>query len=213
MASTLLRLWAVLPLIILCVSCQAQQSPAAEIRRIVGGPCEGCEAAFEYGEQALAAIDTIPGFEAHSPKMEVFGTVYREDGTTPAAGIVIYAYQTNREGEYVAAKSASGWGRRHGQHRGWVKTGPDGQYRFYTFRPGGYPGRDEPEHIHLTILEPGLAPYYIDDVVFTDDPRLTEQKLAALRNRGGSGVVTPKTGSGMLRVRRDIVLGRNIPAY
>jgi protocatechuate 3,4-dioxygenase beta subunit len=210
------RRWVVLPILAFCFSCQAQtpeEGTTPVIRRVVGGPCEGCEAALEYGNRSLSAVDTIPGFDTESPMLEVYGTVYQSDGETPAANIVLYAYQTNRGGEYVPAEGAQGWGRRHGQHRGWIKTGPDGKYRFYTFRPGGYPGRDEPEHIHLTVLEPRFAPYYIDDVTFDDDPRLTTAKRAAQRKRGGNGITTPEEQAGRLFVRRDIILGENIPGY
>jgi len=30
--------------------------------KLVGGPCEGCEAVFEYGHKKLFSIDTFPSF-------------------------------------------------------------------------------------------------------------------------------------------------------
>ena len=41
----------------LSIGCQAQ----SELNyRLVGGPCEGCDAVFEYGYRELMNIDTIP---------------------------------------------------------------------------------------------------------------------------------------------------------
>ena len=63
----------------------------------------------------------------------------------------------------------TGWGERHGYIRGWVKTNERGEYKFYTLRPGAYPGRNNPEHIHITVKEPGMNEYFIDDYHFADD--------------------------------------------
>ena len=179
----------------------------------VGGPCEGCEAIFEYGDKELSNIDTLPNFLDTDPKLRISGIVYHPDGKTPAEGVIIYAYHTNREGIYETLGNETGWGRRHGIFRGWVKTGVDGAYTFYTFRPASYPNRREPEHIHLTIKEPELNEYYIENIMFTDDPLLTPEKISSLRGRGGSGIVTPERVESLWEVRRDIFLGKNIPNY
>lgn len=71
-----------------------------------------------------------------------------------------------------------------------------------------------PQHIHLYVIEPGCALYYIDDVLFRDDPHLTPAvAVKADQGRGGSGIVTPqRAGNGWL-AQRDITLGRNVPGY
>lgn len=94
-----------------------------------------------------------------------------------------------------------------------MKTGKEGKYTFYTFRPGAYPDRNEPEHIHVTVKEPELNEYYLDDFLFDDDPLMTMEVRQRLNNRGGSGIVKPKEKDGILTVERDIVLGENIPDY
>ncbi len=192
-------------------TCQAQSSGGVE--RKVGGPCEGCEAVLEYGGQPLPSSDTIPGFATTHPKLKIRGTIFKKDGETPAAGVIVYAYHANRQGLYEAEEQAPGWGRRHGQHRAWVKTGADGQYTFYTFRPAAYPDGSEPKHVHLTVKEPGLSEYYIDSIVFEDDPSLTQAEKKKLKNRGGSGIATPMERNGLQEVVRDIILGLNIPDY
>lgn len=82
-------------------------------------------------------------------------------------------------------------------------------------RPGGYPDSDLPEHVHLHVIEVGRCTYYIDDVLFEDDPRLTAAKRATLiTGRGGSGLAMPTLDeAGVHVVVRDIHLGRNIPGY
>lgn len=177
----------------------------------LGGPCEGCEALLDYGTRALLPTDTLPEFQTTAPKMKVYGTVYRKDGKTPAADVVLYLYHTNRQGIYPTRGNEKDWAKKHGYLRGWVKTGKDGRYAFYTFRPTAYPDRSEPEHMHITLKEPGKIPYYLDDFQFLDDPGL--KNTERLPQRGGSGLVRPQAAGQLLLVKRDIVLGKNIPNY
>lgn len=199
-------------LVLVVSACWTQESKEKTIVS-VGGPCEGCEAIYEYGDRLLSTVDTLPDFGTTKPKIKLTGTVYQANGITPAANVIIYAYQTNRAGIYKSKANAKGWAKQHGYIRGWVKTDQNGQYTFYTFRPGAYPNTSIPEHIHLTILEPGKSEYYIDSVVFDDDPFLTTEERRRLPNRGGSGVVTVSPQEGILTAQRDIILGKNIPDY
>ena len=179
----------------------------------IGGPCEGCEAVLEYGAKRLNSIDTLPGFSTNEPKMIIQGTVYQPDGKTPAAGVIIYAYHTNQEGIYPTKGDEKGWARRHGYIRGWAKTDAHGKYAFYTFKPGSYPSRTDPAHVHLTVKEPDKNEYYIDSIHFDDDPLLTEKIRNWRSPRGGSGIVKLEEDDGYLIANRDIVLGLNIPNY
>ena len=150
-----------LALIISITSCGTSQSNTEPEPKLVGGPCEGCEAVFEYGDQKLSSVDTLPDFGEEGSKISVMGTVYRPDGTTPARDVILYVYHTNQNGLYATQGDEEGWGRRHGYIRGWVKTGSDGRYTFYTLKPAPYPNRTDPAHIHLTILEPNGKYYWI----------------------------------------------------
>jgi protocatechuate 3,4-dioxygenase beta subunit len=141
--------------------------------------------------------------------MILTGRVYRPDGTTPAADVVVYAYHTNAAGIYPTRGTEQGWGRRHGYLRGWVKTNAAGEYRFDTIRPAPYPGRRDPAHVHMTVKEPDRREYWIDEVVFTDDPLVTPGYGERVDRRGGSGIVTPvRDTTGAWVVRRDIILER-----
>lgn len=170
--------------------------------------CEGCEAIHERAHDGLPAVVAIAGPGEPGTPLVLRGRVMHPDGRTPAAGVVIYAYHTNAAGAYPPSDAAP-WARRHGALRGWVKTDARGTYEFRTVRPGGYPGRADPAHVHLVVKEPGRREYWIDDVVFTDDPRVTPHYVATQRRRGGSGVVTPtRARDGSWLARRDIILER-----
>lgn len=178
---------------------------------LVGGPCEGCEAIFEYGNKSLSPVDTLNGFEEATQKLKVTGTIYQSDGETPAEDVIFYIYHTNEEGIYPTHGDETGWEKRHGYIRGWIKTGSDGKYTFYTRKPGSY--SRNPSHIHPTVLEPNGKYYYIDMYVFENDPYLSERRRNKQNSRGGSGVVKLKEQNGMLLAKRDIVLGLNVPNY
>ncbi|NCP58768.1 MAG: intradiol ring-cleavage dioxygenase [Flavobacteriales bacterium] len=195
----------------LCTSCNAQTKNSTT--KLIGGGCEGCEAIYEYGDKKLTTIDTLPEFQNNEPKLRIKGTVFKKDGKTPAQDVIIYIYHTNRQGIYETKGNEKGWAKRHGFIRGWIKTGKDGKYTFYTFRPASYPDRSEPEHIHLTVKEPDKNEYYLDDYLFDDDPILTQSKRNKLNNRGGSGIMKPIRENGMLTIERNIILGKNIPNY
>ncbi|WP_394343311.1 peptidase associated/transthyretin-like domain-containing protein [Spirosoma sordidisoli] len=79
--------------------------------------------------------------------------------------------------------------------------------------PAPYPHADEPAHIHITLKEPGLNEYYIDEFLFDDDPLLTAYKRQKLANRGGSGILKLKDAGNLYKAERPIYLGRNIPNY
>lgn len=199
-------------LILTTISCQSQTKRNIP-SKIVGGPCEGCEAIFEYGNNILNVTDTLPGYIENEPKIKITGTVFKKDGKTPANNVILYIYHTNRNGIYEKKGNEKGWAKRHGFIRGWIKTDAQGTYTFLTFRPVAYPGGREPEHIHMTVKEPNKNEYYIDDIMFADDPKLTPYIIKRLKKRAGSGVVELKKDHGMLTAKRTIVLGLNIPNY
>lgn len=182
--------------------------------RLVGGPCEGCEAVLEYGDRQPGSIDTLPGFQENEKALKISGTIYEQDGTTPAEGVILYLYQTNQEGLYQAAEGATGWARRHGSIRGWVKTDKNGQYTFYALKSGVYPNGSEPAHIHPTILEPNGKYYWLDSYFFAGDSLLAEEEINNEHPRGGSsGILTLMKNNGLWTGTRNFVLGKNIQPY
>lgn len=146
--------------------------------------------------------------------MKVTGTVYQPDGKPPAKGVILYIYHTNQKGIYPTRGDEIGWGKRHGYIRCWIRTDINGEYSFYTLKPGTYPNRTQPAHIHLTILEPDGRYYWIGNYFFEDDPLLTKKQKSLSSPRGGSSGVLRLTKENNLFVgKRDIILGLNVPGY
>lgn len=181
---------------------------------IIGTPCEGCEAVFEGMPLRIKSRATIGHNNEPGQPMVVTGLVVDSRGR-PRQGVVVYAYQTNGSGIYPTSARTSGQAsHRHGLLRAWTMTDASGRYTFDTVRPAGYPNTDLPAHIHMHVLEHGCSTYYIDDILFKDDPRLTREAIRKLTlGRGGSGITAPVLRKKTWYVTRGIVLGKNVPGY
>lgn len=175
---------------------------------VIGGPCEGCENIFIGRPDRPQSSARIAPKNEKGEALVLDGTV-RDAAGAPRSGITVYAYQTDASGRYPKSNT------RHGRLRAWVSTDANGRYRFDTIRPGAYPSRDNPQHIHMHILEPGKATYTIDDITFDDDPLLTAaHRQRTNEGRGGTGISVPtRDARGVWHVRRDITLGLRIEGY
>lgn len=193
---------------------EGEESVRREREPIVGLPCEGCELVFEGMPESIPWSARIASQEEAGDAMRIDGVVRDREGKA-ASGVIVYAYQTNAKGVYPPQEGSDAVSTRHGRLRAWTRTDESGRYRFETIRPGGYPGTVEPEHVHLHVIEEGRCTYYIQDLRFDDDPRLTETMRQQLTSgRGGVGLVSPtRSESGTWLVQRDIVLGEGIPGY
>jgi protocatechuate 3,4-dioxygenase beta subunit len=188
---------------------------SADREPVVGLPCEGCQAVFEGMPARLESTARIaPRGEPGEP-MLLSGRVFDAQGK-PRANVIVYAYHTDASGIYPRPpKSLGAAADRHGRLRGWAISDAEGRYSFESIRPAHYPGRKIPAHVHMHVIERGCATYYIDEILFTDDPMLTAEERGRQDGRGGSGIVSPtrEAGAGTWRVTRDIQLGLNIPGY
>ena len=135
--------------------------------------------------------------------MRIIGTVYLEDGKTPAEGITLFVYQTDATGRYNATNDVF-----NPRIHGWVRTDRDGHYEFSSIRPGPYPNGREPAHIHVHTFGPGRPEWFIDEYLFGDDPLLPEGKRALPKTMAAfSPVVELRRGAdGVLQGKRDIRL-------
>jgi protocatechuate 3,4-dioxygenase beta subunit len=161
--------------------------------------CEWCGAS-EAPRNLTAVVRIAPANEP-GERLVVSGRLLRKDGRTPASGIVLYAYHTNAKGIYPRRGDETGNGQRHGYLRGWLKTDAQGRYRIESIRPGGYPGRRDPAHIHLVVREGDAPEYWIDELIFEDDPRAAE-----VRGRDGFTVVRLNRRDGVWVGQQDLVL-------
>ena len=182
--------------------------PAPPARRDLYA-CEGCEAALERSTAALNWTTRIAAAGEPGEPLLVRGRVLDADARQPVPNVVVYAYHTSARGLYEGGVG-SGEGRRHGRLRGWVRTGADGRYEFVTIKPAPYPNDRYPAHIHLTVVEPGRQPYWVDDVVFAGEFGVDERYRREREDRGGSGIVPlQRMTDGRLLAKRSIVLERH----
>ena len=208
----MIRRLSIILVTVLLSSCANSQN--RDMRRLTGGPCEGCEAIFEYGDELLSPTDMLPDFHKEGVKIKVEGTIYQNDGKTPANNVILYIYHTNQNGMYAPAENAEGWAKIHGYNRGWIRTDETGRYAFYTLKPAPYPNRSEPAHIHCTILEPNGKYYWLNSYHFKGDDLLTNNEINPDTPRGGSSGLLTLIKEGDIWVgTRNIVLGKNIPGY
>jgi protocatechuate 3,4-dioxygenase beta subunit len=174
-----------------------------------------CTGPYEAMPAKISSHERIAPVAEPGDPLTVTGRVL-DAGGRPRAGIIVYAYQTDRLGIYPPVfpprSNASNY---HGRLRGWARSDSQGRYTFDTIRPGSYGGN--PEHIHLHVVEPGCASYIIDELMFADDPNLLrftpEQRAEMAPGHGGSGVGTLQRKGNGWRVTRDVHLGEKIPEY
>jgi len=117
--------------------------------------------------------------------MRIRGTAFLQDGRTPAAGIVIFAFQTDARGLYHEE------GARPLRLRGWAQTDHQGRFEFLTVRPGVYPNRSTPAHVHFTMDGKGLSRRWTGDLEFADDPLLTDAQRSRSSEAGRFGSIRP----------------------
>jgi len=155
-------------------------------------------------EDLASSIQLSPTAEP-GERMSISGRCLSWQTGQPAAGVIVYAYHTDTNGLYDGGPR----GTRHARLRGWMRTGADGAYAFRSIKPAPYPDRSMPAHIHLTVLEPGRAPYWIDDIVFDGDFKVDAAYRQSAGNRGGNGITPLTRQSGIWTGVRHIKLERH----
>jgi protocatechuate 3,4-dioxygenase beta subunit len=133
----------------------------------LSGPCAA----------ATASARIVPTNEPGSP-LVVHGQLFRPDGKTPAAGVIVYAYQTGADGLYGPQ------GNRDPRLRGWLKTDGDGRFRLETIRPGPYPNNRIAAHIHFQAWGNGVPVQYTEELLFDDDPFVQERVKVNSKSMG-----------------------------
>ena len=114
------------------------------------------------------AADAEPGV-----RLIVAGQVFTPDGSTPAAGVTVYAYNTDAEGYYGVARAEY-----PPRLYGWMRTDAAGRFELRTIRPGSYPGMRVPAHIHFSAWGGGYPLQWFDELRFAGDRYITPEMLA-----------------------------------
>ena len=106
---------------------------------------------------------------------------------TPLVGAVVFAYHTDKTGIYDRRGApAHSW-----RLKGWAKTDSSGRFEFRTIRPGAYPGRKDPAHIHVTLFPAEGGRYHAGEVLFDDDPLVPAGEREATKKDAVFGSVRP----------------------
>lgn len=143
--------------------------------------------------------------EAGAP-LSVSGRVFAADGGAPVEGLTLYVYHTDARGLY-SEQDGSGQ-EPQPRIKGWVRTDREGRYEFQTTRPGAYPSRRNPAHIHVKAYGAGHPEQWLPDFLFEDDPLVTAETRARYRDLGPFSpiMLVTRDADGRLRCARDIRL-------
>lgn len=193
---------------------QSQKNLQTVNKQIVGGGCEGCELMYVGMPKEIFPEHTSIGWTESEQKLIVTGKVFQPDGKTPAPGVVVYYWHTDDKGLYSSDSQTPEKAKIHGKLRGWVKSDENGYYKIQTSRPAAYPDQDIPQHIHLSIKEPGIKNEYFADFFFDDDPLyLQHKKRYGKIDRAGTELLRVVVDGNIQVAEHNIILGLNIPNY
>lgn len=137
-------------------------------------------------------------------RLIVNGQVFDESGTKPVPGVTVYAYHTDAKGYY------NRWLGSEPRLHATLTTNAEGRFELRTIRPGSYPGRRDPAHIHLQAWGAGYPKQWLEELQFADDPKVTKERLAQSRAAGRFGpiVTTKADGAGTLHATYNVRLKR-----
>jgi protocatechuate 3,4-dioxygenase beta subunit len=132
---------------------------------------------------ALAARARIaPETEAGTP-LVIEGRVYGDDNA-PVPDATVFAYHTDRGGLYDQPSA----GPHSWRLKGWARTGADGRFEFRTIRPGAYPSRNIPAHVHFTVFAQSVR-FHAGELRFEDDPLVQDDERQRSKSQGTYGWV------------------------
>ena len=158
---------------------------------------------YDYSEHELTNTYSLPDFASKENPLKITGTIFLNDGVTPAKDILLFINQPNDKGNYELKTYLK---KRYVHHRGWVKTNEDGHYTFYTFIPGKDRHSSAPKSIHVVIKEPNGLEYKTDDFFFESDSRLTRSCRKRLAKKGSNSILKPRMEGAILVATQNIVL-------
>jgi protocatechuate 3,4-dioxygenase beta subunit len=187
--------------------------PLAKPDPLLGDCDESCTGPYEGMPAEITSHARIAPRSEPGEPLTISGRVTGADGR-PRAGVIVFAYHTDRLGIYPPpAPPRSTASDSEGRLRGWARTDAEGHYAFETIRPGSYPHTNNPQHVHMHVIEPGCGTYYIKELQFSDDPvrqQLTEDQR---KHQEDAAIETPRKTAKGWEVTRDIRLGENVKNY
>lgn len=129
----------------------------------------------------------VPPGEPGEP-LVVSGRVFAPDGERAVAGVVVYAYNTDKNGLYSPDGKVG-----HPRLKGYMKTDAEGRFELHTIVPGRYPGMHIPAHVHFNLWGAGYPVQWADELRFEGDSYLTEEMKKESEARGKFATIRPLT--------------------
>ena len=164
---------------------------AEAVRDSCDDPDANIECCFTNMSATLSPVMRISKVDDQGEALLIQGRIVRGSGD-PLRNAILYAYHTDHSGLYSKKGDEIGAQKWHGRHHGWCRTDSLGRFEIHSIRPAPYPDNTMPAHIHCAIKESSGRTYYINDIVFSDDPLVNEEYVDNLTLQGGSGIVELK---------------------
>ena len=167
---------------------------------------------YDYENLELTSTATIPDFSSQKNKLKLTGTIYQNDGVTPAKDVILFIYQADENGDYQVKTENN---KRSVRHRAWVRTDENGKYTFFTFVPGAafdpitYPRRRGLKEIVPIVKESNKAEYNLNSFVFDDDPNMTKSCRKRLERKGIDTILKLKKENDIYVATKDIILEKD----
>ena len=154
------------PLIRRPVTLTERTGPTGLERELQAGPQDLSRSGIEGAASGPRAVGQL---------IKVFGRVTDEDGS-PIPNAIVELWQANSAGRYIHEMDRTdspldpnftGQGR--------LLTGPDGEFEFFSIKPGAYPVLESgwwwrPPHIHFSILGPSWMERFVTQIFFPGEP-------------------------------------------
>jgi protocatechuate 3,4-dioxygenase beta subunit len=129
----------------------------------------------------------VPAAEPGEP-LVVEGRVFAPDGQHTVAGVIVYAYNTDKDGYYSPDGKVG-----HPRIKGYMKTDAEGRFELHTIRPGRYPSMHIPAHVHFNLWGAGYPVQWTEELRFEGDSYLTEAMKNESEARGKFATIRPLT--------------------
>ena len=154
--------------------------------------------------KTITSSATLISEQEPGEQLIVSGRFYSRDRKTPAAGALLYVYQTDATGVYNSDDGS--WQRP--RINGWFRTDKDGRYEIRTIKPASYPRGRNPAHIHLVIVPENAAARWLEAFLFEGDPFLSpaDRERPSRDGRFSYVMKIRKEKDGLLHCERDIIL-------
>ncbi|HSH37739.1 MAG TPA: hypothetical protein VK993_03050 [Chthoniobacterales bacterium] len=156
------------------------QTVAAQDREYI----DALERAQQQQPAHIGSSSRIAPAQEPGTPMTLQGRIIKPDGNA-AAGTIVFAYHTDGAGLYDRSDAgAHSW-----RLKGWARADEQGRFTFETIRPGAYPDRRTPAHVHFTAFTPSGERYHAGELKFEDDPLVPQREREASRRAGEVGEV------------------------